>query len=77
MLPGTVISIGLFLLFTSNVVPPASIYPWLFMISLIFGTLTTAIGISYLRSQPLEKSIDLAILVTIIDLLLGTIILLS
>ncbi|MCE7736383.1 MAG: hypothetical protein GPJ54_16000 [Candidatus Heimdallarchaeota archaeon] len=77
MLPGTVMSIGLYLLFTSDVIPSASIYPWLFVISLIFGTITTAVGVSYLRSQPFEKSLDLAILISIIDLLLGIVILMS
>lgn len=77
MLPGTVMSIGLYLLFTSDIIPSASIYPWLFVISLILGTVTTAVGVSYLRSQPFQKSLDSAILISIIDLLLGIVILMS
>ncbi|MHA2097358.1 MAG: hypothetical protein ACW99A_01620 [Candidatus Kariarchaeaceae archaeon] len=77
MVPGTVISIGLLLLFSSDIVPADTIYPWLFTISLILGTLTTAIGISYLRGVSIEKAADLAILIGIIDLLLGIVILLS
>lgn len=77
MLPGTIMSIGLFLLFTSDIIPSNSIYPWLFMISLISGTFTTAVGLSYLRSQSFQKSLDLAILVTLIDLFLGIVIIIS
>ncbi|MDH5403714.1 MAG: hypothetical protein OEZ01_11745 [Candidatus Heimdallarchaeota archaeon] len=77
MLPGSIIGLSLLLLFYSGVTPPYSIYPIIFMITIIFGNLTATTGIYYLRNETIPNSIIYASIPSSIDLLLGVVILLS
>ena len=77
MIPGTIVGISLLLLYMSGENPPSQAYPWIFGITLLLGTFVAATGIHYLRGQPFNQSLLIAVVPGMIDLLLGLIVLIS
>lgn len=77
MLPGTVMGIGILLVTFSGVVISSSAIPWLFAISILFGTLFAATGINYLRGTKKYRALVIASIPSLMDLFLGLIIMLN
>lgn len=75
MVPATVVGIALLILYIQGIIIPASIFPWLFAITITLGTLIAASGIQYLRGITFSDAITWASLVSGIDLLLGIVVL--
>ncbi|MHA2274881.1 MAG: winged helix-turn-helix domain-containing protein [Candidatus Kariarchaeaceae archaeon] len=77
MLPGVIVGISLLLLYLGGISPPSTIFPVIFVITLLLGTFTSAIGIAYLRSQSFTNSLLIAVVPGMIDLLIGVVVLLA
>ncbi len=77
MLPAAVMGLGIILLTLSGVIISSAVIPWIFTISIIFGTLFAASGISYLRGFNIYRSLIIASVPSFMDLFLGIIIILS
>ncbi len=77
MLPGVIVGLALFLLFINGIVPSEVIYPWIISITTILGLLIMVNGIYYLRGKDIFHSVLLAASVTISDVLIGLVVLLS
>lgn len=77
MLPGTVMGIGILLITFSGVMLSSAVVPWLFSISIFFGTLFSATGISYLRGTSKYRALVIASVPSLMDLFLGIIIILN
>lgn len=76
MLPATIIGITILILTSSGVYIPRDIYPWLFSLSIFFGTAFAATGINFLRCTGISRALIIASIPSFIDLFLGVIILL-
>ncbi|MHA2092941.1 MAG: winged helix-turn-helix domain-containing protein [Candidatus Kariarchaeaceae archaeon] len=77
MLPGVIVGISLLLLYFGGISPPSTIFPIIFVITLLLGTFTAAMGITYLRSQSFTNSLLIAVVPGMIDLLIGVVVLLT
>lgn len=77
MLPGSIIGLGLFLLFLIGVYPSDLVFIILFVLSTLGGLLTAATGEYYLRLKASHTAIRVAAIPFIIDILLGGVVLVS
>ena len=77
MFPGAVIGISIYLLFLMDDSPSQALFDLLFGITLVLGIIFASTGVYYFKNKTMKDSILIATIPTLIDLMLGIVILLE
>jgi hypothetical protein len=77
MIPGIIVGITLLLIYLGGGSITPSIFPMIFVFTIFLGTIVAAFGIHYLRSQPFNIAILIAVIPGFIDLIIGGIVLIA
>jgi hypothetical protein len=77
MLPGAIIGLSVWLIYIGDIVPNFYAYAIIFALTLVSGTWFAATGVKYLRGITFSDSLQWAVTISGIDLLMGIIVLIS
>jgi hypothetical protein len=77
MLPGAIIGLSVWLIYFGDIVPNSFAYAVIFALTVVSGTWFAATGVKYLRGITFSDSLQWAVTISGIDLLMGIVVLIS